>query len=53
MGAIDGQAQEVLIWLGSASKDTSLDVHAFHTYAAGDPKAMEARGARHVSLGER
>jgi hypothetical protein len=53
MGAIDSQAQEVLIWLGSASTDTPVDVHAFQAYAAGDPKATEALEAGHVSPGER
>lgn len=47
MGAVYGQAQEVLIWLGPASNDASLAVQAFQAYAAGDPKVTDALRTRH------
>lgn len=46
MGAVYGQATEVLIWLGPHVKDTSLAVQAFQAYAAGDPETTTALRTR-------
>lgn len=47
MVAVYGQAQEVLIWLGPESRDTSIAVQAFQAYAAGEPERTAAVRARH------
>jgi hypothetical protein len=46
MGAVYGQATEVLIWLGPQGKDTSLAMQAFQAYATGKPETTTALRTR-------